>query len=664
MRNYEERTQAVLNKIEEYKNGKKAETAQTTKPVWYKSSVFIRRISTAAAALVLLVALNLVLFLPYPDANANVSAYANSPYYELIKVVNDLTYSKPQYGNNFEAWTDGLFPSGGSNKGDGDVGLAGADASPGGADRPNDIVPPAAPTSPGSSDKYEETTNNQVDGVIEGDLLKRSTEYAYYLLPCDANAYKTAYLLRIYHLAGMNTSLISEYEIKAEEDTYFYYTAPEMFLSKDCKSVTLVLHANKYNAGGYTCLIRLDVSKPEAVKETNRIYVSGSYLSSRMTDNLLLFTKFTVYNNPDFSDESKFLPQTGKIGDMKSLPIEDIIFSSDATFARYTVVCKLDLQTLEIKDSLAFLSYSENAYVSESNIFLAQTKSEITTLYPEYSRKWDFARNYSVIACVNYSGEGLTLKGNATVNGTILDQYSMDEYENVLRVATTTNNFSTRTDAGIWYTTYTSASLFCIDLNSFKTIGKVENFAPERETVRSARFDKDKAYVCTAVQNTDPVFAFDLSDYNNITYTHTGEITGFSTSLIKFTYGTLLGIGIDGWSDLKIEIYGEAENKVESLAKYTLDCSFSSKFKAYYIDAERGLIGLGVYVYDYKNQSPSMYRYMLFRFNGETIEVEETIYLDNNLYRDFYDYIRTAYAEGYIYVFSQSGVNVINWNEI
>ena len=80
------------------------------------------------------------------------------------------------------------------------------------------------------------------------------------------------------------------------------------------------------------------------------------------------------------------------------------------------------------------------------------------------------------------------------------------------------------------------------------------------------RFDGTDAYVCTAVQLTDPVFFFDLSDMDNITYKETGTIEGFSTSLVNFGNGYLLGIGTGNvWGSLKIEIYEESATGVVSV---------------------------------------------------------------------------------------------------
>ena len=140
--------------------------------------------------------------------------------------------------------------------------------------------------------------------------------------------------------------------------------------------------------------------------------------------------------------------------------------------------------------------------------------------------------------------------------------------------------------------TGTNANLYCISLESFDVIASVEGFAPEGENVHSVRFDGTAAYVCTAVstkvQVLDPVFFFDLSDLNNITYKDTGTIEGMSTSLIHYGDGYLIGIGNgvyngnDSREVLKIEVYKENGDVVVPICKYDLmPVQFSDEYKAY-----------------------------------------------------------------------------------
>jgi uncharacterized secreted protein with C-terminal beta-propeller domain len=146
----------------------------------------------------------------------------------------------------------------------------------------------------------------------------------------------------------------------------------------------------------------------------------------------------------------------------------------------------------------------------------------------------------------------------------------------------------------------------------------VEHFAPVGETVESVRFDGTAAYVCTAVvvTMTDPVFFFDLSDPANITYTDTGVIEGYSTSLINLGEGFLLGIGVgDTWGSLKIEVYEEdpsAGNGVASVDAWVLEnTGYAAEYKSYYIDRENNLVGLPIY-----ENSSGTTKYVLLHFDN------------------------------------------------
>ena len=230
------------------------------------------------------------------------------------------------------------------------------------------------------------------------------------------------------------------------------------------------------------------------------------------------------------------------------------------------------------------------------------------------------------ISCIYYGGEGLEYKGSAKVEGSVKNQYSMDEYNGVLRVATTnTEQTYTKSPYGEFWggSTEQAGSLYCVDLTSLEVIASVEKFITG-ETVESARFHKDKAYICTAVVVTfkDPVFAFDLSDLNNITYVDTGVIEGYSTSLIEFN-GYLLGIGYNANRGLKIEVYVEEKGSVESVCAYEKNGQFSEDYKSYYINRDEGLIGLCILEFNEGMQS-WVNTYRLLRFDGYGFKEEVT----------------------------------------
>lgn len=581
-----------------------------------KSKKRFIKFGVLAACLALLTSLGLWLFIPFSTEPPDVSEYSDSQYYQIINKLNAITYSKSRYKNNFEKIFSGVAKKDAMNE---SVGI----------DMNTGMSPSSDDTGTGNagseSGNYKEVTDNQVAGVIEADLIKRSDRYIYYLNNIAGE-------LLVYSIDGENSEKVGSYNLKAGKSKTYINGEMEFYLSKDCKTVTVIA---QYYDGNTDCvsLISLDVSDVTNIKEKNRVSFSGFYNSSRMVNGyILLINNFYVSYNPDFSDETQFIPQIDTGDGMKSIPADAIICPDELNSTGYTVVCKLDENTLELQGTSAFLSYSSEVYVSTDSIYA-------TRGYTVESKDGNTVVQTSMtdISRLIYTGDAFEDKGSVTVDGYVNDQYSLDEYNGVLRVVTTENvwkykesyrNYGDGTvvsvsDSG----SYQNASIFLIDADSMEVLSGVRNFAPDGESVRSVRFDRDSAYVCTSIQLRDPVFFFDLSDTDNITYKETGTIEGFSTSLVNLGDGYLLGIGVGSSSGtLKVEIYTEYGDKVVSVCKYEIDnCYFSSDYKSYYIDRENKLVGIGYYLYGYnysssgKTQYYETERYVLLHFDGNKL---------------------------------------------
>lgn len=623
-------------------------------------------ISSAACLLAAIVTFNLVLFVPYSVGGVNIAKYADSEYYPLIRTLSGLTYNKYNT-NNFEEWFGGMFALGGA---------------PG-----KDVMEsPAAGEGDGDGQNYAEVTNNQVAGVVEGDLFKRSDRYIYYLdyvsprieIQVDSNGkeYKAqipeSFVLRVYPISGADPALVAEYSIFPEEGSSFAVDGGaqrEMYLSEDCNTVTLLTPCyttDGWDRAVYTEIIGIDVSDVENITEAGRVYVSGSYISSRKTgDKILLFSSFQVRYMPDFSDESQFLPRTGSLGNMTSLPMDDIVCPVDASSASYAIACLIDETSLSVTDCVALLSYSTDVYVSADDLYVYRTVAAQERIGTESEGKQLTFYSATEICRVSYSEETLGLAGTFVVKGQVNDRYSMDAYDGVFRIFTTVSSDTiydyTYRDGTYEYSSFsveaTSASLYCIDLSDLSVLASVERFAPDGEKVMSARFYGEKAYVCTAeiryeviVDINDPVYAFDLSDYTDISYTDTGTIPGYSLSLIGFGEN-LLGIGYgDDFDTLKVSLYRETGEEVAVIYDYLSEnTSFSSEFKAYMIDAENGLIGLGISRYW---EGQYFFGYLLLRCEEDTLSAVRFIPLEGS-----FDEMRAVYIDGYLYLFGTTNGN-------
>lgn len=610
----------------------------------------VRMLSIIAACMVfVLLAGTLALFIPYRNTPPSVKAYANSPYYSIIQKLNDFNYDPPEYKNTFELLLDlpsYLFAFG----------------------KAEDWAPPMDPGASNEAESmtgsnYQEVTDNQVAGVIEADLIKRSNTHIYYL----SNS-----TLRIFSIEGEDSRLLGTYQLaQYGKDAFF---AKEFFLSSDCRTLTVICEYLDKTDSTYvsmTKIVTLDVSDPTLVKEISNVDVSGQYLSSRLTEHGLLLMTTMRCHAVSFGDTRTFIPHISTMEESYSLAPEDIIYPETLSNASYTVMLLMDDVGTTVKDAVACLSYAENAYVSKDAIYATRS-------YHEYGAIENGRQHYttvSEISCIGYGADGFDKRGSVVVDGYVLDQYSMDEYEGTLRVFTTTQASTKRVSS--YYANHeialmparggtTSASLFVIDLATMQITASVEKFAPVGETLRSARFEGNTAYACTAIQQTDPVFFFDLSDLANITVKETGTIEGFSTSLVDFGNGFLLGIGQgDEWHKLKLEIYIEGEYGVESYCKYERPfVEYAPEYKCYYIDRENGLIGLGIYTWDKVYLDNGVYKwenyrhgYIVLHFDGETLS--EVLHLEYPGSRGNLPGMRGVYIDGYYYVLNGERFDVL-----
>ncbi len=612
MKTYDERLQSIYTKIEK----KKAAARR-------------RNICIAGLACCLVLGAGVCLFTPYDKTPPQYEEYADNEYHKVIQSIGAFTYRPSIYDNLF----DELFPS--------------KDFLTGGSSQN-----PQAPMAPGTNNatsadfgeggSYIETTDNQVTGVIEGDIIKRSDKHIYYL---------RGNILFVYSIAQEKSTELGYITITPDSEYQTYSAYPtEMYLSADCRTVTLISSCYDRNSMEKMVVITsIDVSNPANMQVRQRQYLSGDILSSRMTDgNLLIISRYSPARSKiDFSNPDTYIPRYGATDHMEHIAADDIVCPDALNSLHYTVVCKIDTNTLDIADTKAFLSYSNEVYVSKENIYVSRkyTENIRENSSGNTSDRWEepsLAITKTEIHVLNYSSEDFKLVGSVTVSGSIKDQYSMDEYtypngQVILRVATSES--------------YGVASLYCIDLADMSIAASVEDFAPQGENVQSVRFDGTNAYICTAkvIVLTDPVYVFDLSDLSNITSKDTGTIQGYSSSLVNFG-DYLLGIGYgDSASTLKLEIYAETSDALTSLAVYEMpDCSFSEEYKSYLIDRDNLRVGLGFDQWYTNASGESQFQngYLLLQFDGYDLIpiLEVTLHGDN-------DNKRAVIIDNHIYLF-------------
>ena len=160
---------------------------------------------------------------------------------------------------------------------------------------------------------------------------------------------------------------------------------------------------------------------------------------------------------------------------------------------------------------------------------------KIRSAIDEYDIKMQEETRKTVIHKISIDGGELEYIAKGSIPGRLLNQFSMDEHDDRLRVATTTEYYTQHQG------TMRANAVYVLDENLVK-VGELEDIAPD-ESIFSSRFIDDRLYLVTFEQ-IDPFFVIDLS---SDTPKILGElkIPGFSNYLHPYDEEHVIGIGRD-----------------------------------------------------------------------------------------------------------------------
>lgn len=487
-----------------------------------------------------------------------------------------------------------------------------------------------------SNGSYVEVTDNQVEGIIEGDLYKTTDKYIF------RYGNKRLY---IYSIDGENSKEISSIYVSSGGSTYY----TDMFLSEDGKTITLIQQEYVYNEDDHpysgnniSIVYSIDVSDVNNPKMTNSASIAGLKKAVRKINGRIYLVTTHCFDRrfiePDKPET--YIPGVIDEGnDLHLCDVKNIYYPDEITSASYIYVNVLDEKDLSVVSEYAVLA-DHSTWVSGVHF----TKNHILAEYQSgktISEEESTSEAYSWIELIDFSGEELRYRGCLEIKGWAeTGQYSYDEREGYLRVVA-----STRVWKRYWIER-SSVSLYVYNLSTMALDASIENFAPEGERATAVRFEGDKLYVCTAdtTKFTDPVFFFDLSDYSNIKQVNTGYIDGFSSSLIELGEGYLLGIGRESREQGKIEVYKREGDKVISVAEFLFYGTPGSVYKSYLIDREKNLFGFASNNYHTNENEQIRSVYVILTLDGDELNVLEELEISSG------DRVsRAFYRDGYVY---------------
>ncbi len=168
----------------------------------------------------------------------------------------------------------------------------------------------------------------------------------------------------------------------------------------------------------------------------------------------------------------------------------------------------------------------QNLYVSQNNLYVASTEWA-GGFYNPYSQSEN-----TMIYKFALDKNSIEYKNQSSAPGQILNQFSMDEKDGNFRIATTKNNYSGGNKS--------TNNLYVFD-KDMKMVGKVEGIAPG-ESIYSVRFMGNRAYMVTFKQ-IDPLFVIDLTTPTSPKVLGKLKVPGYSNYLHPYDENHIMGFG-------------------------------------------------------------------------------------------------------------------------
>ncbi|MBD3209493.1 beta-propeller domain-containing protein, partial [Candidatus Woesearchaeota archaeon] len=292
-----------------------------------------------------------------------------------------------------------------------------------------------------------------------------------------------------------------------------------------------------------------------------------------------------------------------------------------------------------------------------------ELQEEIELATKERLQEYDYAE-YTIINKVAVDGLDIDVVADGMVPGSINNQFSLDEHEGVLRVATTVNP---RRSSFMETNKESENFVFTLD-EDFAVMDSLDDIAVG-ERIYASRFMGERLYLVT-FRRVDPFFVIDLSDPEDVVELGELKIPGFSRYLHPYDDDIIIGLGRDAsvtgrTQGLKISLFDVAEvSDPEEVAHWVSSEKYSSstaeyEHKAFLFDKEKHLLVIPAYSYEWNDGRQEGYNgALVFDISADDIEVrglvdhsqsaqsqwqaavERSLYIEDLLYTKSYSLLR------------------------
>lgn len=491
------------------------------------------------------------------------------------------------------------------------------------------------------------TTNVQVQGVDEADIVKTNGNYIFY-----------------YRNTENEVSIIDAKNKEVIKNIEYEDIQPiDMYLNND----KLIVIANYREKGtsklrrGYIYkntirVVEYNISDINNIETEREVEIEGNLVTSRMINDYVYIVSNKYIYDEMLEDEDLLKPtyKDTAIGEeVKCIEYTDIQYFPDTQANSYMIVSSFNINNDKPVNIQTYLGNGDNVYASTENLYVTCMEYTISNESKSIAIMYDSYRNDTKVYKFELKNGEINYVADATVPGTVNNQFSMDEYNGYFRIATTHRSKETE------YKNVNNLYVLDDDMN---LVGQLEDLAPD-EKIYSVRYMGDLAYVVTFKQ-VDPLFVIDLSNPAEPKVLGQLKIPGFSDYLHPYDETHIIGFGKDTEEDgdlvkekgFKMALFdvSDVSNPKELYSVKIGDIGTYSELlynhKALLFSKEKNIIAFPITVREKQNSSKYYGKvtfegaiiYGLSLENGfeerarishnENYSVERIIYIGNNIY--------------------------------
>lgn len=410
-------------------------------------------------------------------------------------------------------------------------------------------------------------TNVQVEGVDESDSIKNDGKYIYQIID------RKLIVTEAYPANDMKIISTIDYTDNNFypsgiyiDDSYLVVTGQYSFEANDTASQDSKIKPGYLPLKSMVKAIVYDAKDRSNIKEIRKLELEGNLVSSRKIGTKLYFVtnKYIDYYLMDKNVNSLTPTYKDSVSslDYRTIGYESIKYFPDTPCSSYMIIGAVDISNNSEMKVDAYLGAGQNIYMSSDSLYVAVTKYEpVKDIIPQSDTLMPaifppmYGQN-TLIYKFSLNNGDIAFSAKGEVKGRILNQFSMDEYNSYLRIATTSGETWGRGESN------SKNNIYVLD-NKLNPVGKIEDMAPG-EKIYSVRFMGERGFLVT-FKTVDPLFVIDFKDPINPKILGALKIPGYSNYLHPYDENHIIGFGKDA---IALPIKDGKGNSADTMAFY------------------------------------------------------------------------------------------------